>query len=232
MAQQRIQKVLAQAGFGSRRACETLVTEGRVRIDGDVVTDLPILVDPDAARITVDGKPVRSRRFVYYLLNKPKGYFCTNSDPDGRRRAIDLMVGVRERVYPVGRLDAETTGLLLMTNDGALAQKLTHPRFGTPKTYRAEVRGKPEAAQLDALRKGVWLADGKSKPVEISIVHASRTKSVLEITVGEVRNQEIRRLLARIGHPIQRLTRIKMGRLSIKRVPLGGFRALTASEVQ
>jgi len=232
MPRQRIQKILAAAGFGSRRACETLVADGHVEIDGRVVTDLPIVVDPAESRITVDGKPVRGQRYVYFLLNKPKGYFCTNSDPDGRRRAIDLMVGVRERVFPVGRLDAETMGLLLMTNDGDLSQKLTHPRFGTPKTYRAEVRGRPEPAQLEKLRKGVWLSDGKTGPADISIVHASRQKSVLEITLREGRNREIRRMLARLGHSVTRLTRIKMGRLSIKRVPLGGFRALTADEVK
>lgn len=232
MPKERIQKILAAAGFGSRRACETLVTDGHVEIDGAVVTELPIVVDPADCRITVDGRPVRSERCVYYILNKPKGYFCTNNDPDGRRRAIDLMVGVRERVFPVGRLDAETMGLLLITNDGTLAQKLTHPRFQTPKTYRAEVRGQPEFEKLEKLRKGVWMAGGKTGPAEIVVIHSSRQKSILEITLREGRNREIRRMLAKLGHPVNRLTRIKVGRLNIKRVPLGQYRPLTEAEVK
>jgi 23S rRNA pseudouridine2605 synthase len=232
MPKERIQKILAAAGFGSRRACETLVTDGHVEIDGRVASELPIVVDPAECRITVDGRPVRGERHVYYMLNKPKGYFCTNNDPDGRRRAIDLMVGVRERVFPVGRLDAETMGLLLITNDGALAQKLTHPRFQTPKTYRAEVRGVPEFEKLEKLRNGVWMAGGRTGPAEIVVIHSSRQKSILEITLREGRNREIRRMLAKLGHPVNRLTRIKVGRLNIKRVPLGGFRPLTEAEVK
>jgi len=232
MPQQRIQKILAAGGFGSRRACEKLVTDGHVEIDGETVSDLPIVVDPAKCRITVEGKPVRLERYVYFLLNKPKGYFCTNSDPDGRRRAIDLMVGVRERLFPVGRLDAETTGLLIMTNDGELAQKLTHPKFQTPKTYRAEVRGQPQTEALEKLRKGVWLAEGRTGPAEVSVIHSSRQKAVLEITLREGRNREIRRMLARFGHPVNRLTRIKMGRISIKRLPLGSYRPLTEAEVK
>lgn len=232
MPRQRIQKVLAAAGFGSRRACEQLVEDGRVAIDGEIVEDLPIVVDPQTSRVTVDDKPIRVQKFVYFLLNKPKGYFCTNSDPDGRRRAIDLMVGVRERVFPVGRLDAESMGLLIMTNDGDLAQKLTHPRFQTPKTYRAEVRGQPQPDALDKLRKGVWLAEGRTGPAEITVIHSSRKKSVLEITLREGRNREIRRMLARFGHPVTRLTRIKMGRISTKRLPLGSYRPLTDDEVK
>lgn len=232
MPRQRIQKILAAAGFGSRRSCEQLVEDGRVAIDGKVVEDLPIVVDPQVSRITVDDKPIRVQKFVYFLLNKPKGYFCTNSDPDGRRRAVDLMVGVRERVFPVGRLDAESMGLLIMTNDGDLALKLTHPRFQTPKTYRAEVKGQPDTESLDKLRKGVWLADGRTGPAEISVVHSSRKKSVLEITLREGRNREIRRMLARFGYPVTRLTRIKMGRISIRKLPLGSYRPLTDEEVK
>ncbi len=232
MPKQRIQKILAAAGFGSRRACEQLVEDGRVEVDGIVVTDLPVVVDPAVNKIKVDEKPIRVQKFVYFVLNKPKGYFCTNSDPDGRRRAIDLMVGVRERVFPVGRLDAETMGLLIMTNDGDLAMKLTHPKFQTPKTYRAEVRGQPTIEALDKLRKGVWLADGRTGPAEISVIHSSRKNSVLEITLREGRNREIRRILARFGHPVNRLTRIKMGRISTKKLPLGSYRTLSEEEVK
>ena len=232
MAKQRIQKILAAAGYGSRRACEELVENGNVEIDGRLVTDLPILVDPAKSKITVNGRPVRPERFVYFLLNKPKGFHCTSSDPAGRRRAIDLMVGVRERVYPVGRLDADSMGLLIMTNDGDLSQKLTHPRYGAPKTYRVDVKGQPTAEQLAALRRGIWMAEGKTRPAEVEVIHSGREKSVLEITLREGRNREIRRMLAQSGHKVKRLTRIKIGKLSVKHVPLGGFRALTATEVE
>ncbi|MCB9856114.1 MAG: rRNA pseudouridine synthase [Phycisphaerales bacterium] len=232
MAKQRIQKILAAAGFGSRRACEEMVEDGRVSVDGRIVEHLPVVVDPAVNRITVDDKPIRVQKFVYFVLNKPKGYFCTNCDPDGRRRAVDLMVGIRERVFPVGRLDAESMGLLIMTNDGDLALKLTHPRFQTPKTYRAEVRGQPDTESLDKLRKGVWLADGRTGPAEIVVIHSSRKNSVLEITLREGRNREIRRMLARFGFPVTRLTRIKMGRISTKKLPLGSYRPLTDDEVK
>ncbi|HPF41847.1 MAG TPA: pseudouridine synthase [Phycisphaerae bacterium] len=232
MPKQRIQKVLAAAGFGSRRACEQLVEDGRVTVDGRVVEQLPVVVDLAVNRVTVDDKPIRVQKFVYFVLNKPKGYFCTNSDPDGRRRAVDLMVGVRERVFPVGRLDAESMGLLIMTNDGDLALKLTHPRFQTPKTYRAEVRGQPDTESLDKLRKGVWLAEGRTGPADIAVIHSSRKKSVLEITLREGRNREIRRMLARFGYPVTRLTRIKMGRISIRKLPQGSYRPLSEDEVK
>lgn len=232
MAKQRIQKILAAAGFGSRRSCEQMVEDGRVSVDGRLVERLPVVVDPAVNRITVDDKPIRVQKFVYFVLNKPKGYFCTNSDPDGRRRCVDLMVGVRERVFPVGRLDAESMGLLIMTNDGDLALKLTHPRFQTPKTYRAEVKGQPDIESLDKLRSGVWLAGGRTGPAEIVVIHSSRKNSVLEITLREGRNREIRRMLARFGFPVTRLTRIKMGRISTKKLPLGSYRPLSDDEVK
>ncbi|RIK65211.1 MAG: pseudouridine synthase [Planctomycetota bacterium] len=232
MAQQRIQRVLAAAGYGSRRACEQLVVDGRVSVNGEVTRALPILVDPAQDRIAVDGKPVRSEAHVYYLLNKPKNVFCTNVEQGGRRRAVDLLVGVRERVYPVGRLDADSTGLLILTNDGALAQKLTHPRYGAPKTYRVEVAGMPAEAVLEKLRAGVWLSEGKTSPAQITIIHRQKTKAVLEITLREGRNREIRRMLAKTGHNVRRMTLIRIGKLSIAKVPLGGFRRLMPEEVR
>ncbi len=231
MATQRIQKVLAGAGFGARRACEGLVVDGHVSVNGKIVRTLPVMVDPAKDHITVKGRPVHGEKTVYYLLNKPRRVYCTHSDPDGRKRAVDLLVGVRERVFPVGRLDADTTGLLIMTNDGALAQKLTHPRFGIPKTYRAEVDGSPSTAVLEKLRTGTWLAEGKTGPARITVIHKQREKAVLEITLREGRNREIRRMLARAGHKVRRLTRIRVGKLSIRKLPLGGFRPLTRSEV-
>lgn len=231
MATERIQKLLAAAGYGSRRSCETLVTDGRVAVNGRYMRELPVLVDPQIDKITVDGKPLRPERHVYFLLNKPRNVYCTHNDPAGRTRVEDLLVGVRERVYPVGRLDAESTGLLIVTNDGALAQKLTHPRFSTPKTYRAEVAGLPSMDTLRKLREGIWLSEGKTSPAEITIIHRDRDKAVLEITLRESRNREIRRMLAKFGHNVRRLMRIRMGKLSIAKLPVGAFRPLTKAEV-
>jgi len=231
MATERIQKVLAAVGFGARRACEALVLEGRVAVNGETVTELPCLVDPQQDRIEVDGKPVRPERRVYFLLNKPKNVVCTNSDPAGRTRAIDLMQGAGERLFPVGRLDADSTGLLLMTNDGALAQRLTHPRYGVPKTYRVEIRGCPGDGDLEQLRAGVRLSEGRTAPARIKMVHRQRDKAILEITLREGRNREIRRMLAKRGFKVRRLTRVQMGRLSIRKLPTGAFRPLTRAEV-
>jgi len=231
MATERIQKVLSAAGCGARRACEELVLDGRVSVNGKVVRTLPVLVDPAVDRIYVDGRRLSAARPVYYLLNKPRGVFCTQNDPAGRTLATDLLVGVRERVFPVGRLDADSTGLLILTNDGDLAQKLTHPRFGVPKTYRVEVDGRPDAASLVRLREGVWLSEGKTGAAGVRVVHGERNKAVLEITLREGRNREIRRIMAKIGYRTHRLSRIGIGRLSIRGLPLGAYRRLTPQEV-
>lgn len=232
MATQRIQKILAAAGFGSRRSCEQLVIDGRVSINGKTMRVLPQMADPESDRIVVDGRVIQSEKPVYFLLNKPAGVFCTHNDPSGRRRAVDLLVGVRERVYPVGRLDAESMGLLLLTNDGTLTQKLTHPRFGVHKTYRAEIAGVPSPATMERLRSGVWLSEGKTAPAQIKMIHKQRDRCILEITLRESRNRELRRMLAKTGHNVRRLTRISMGRLSIAGLGVGAFRRLTPQEVK
>jgi 23S rRNA pseudouridine2605 synthase len=232
MATERIQKVLAAAGYGARRACEQLVLDRRVAVNGTVVHTLPVLVDPERDHIVVDGKPLRAARHVYFLLNKPPGVFCTHNDPSGRTRAVDLLVGVRERVFPVGRLDSESTGLLIMTNDGALTQKLTHPRFAVPKTYQAETVGCPTTETLAKLRAGVWLSDGKTAPANITILHRERDKTVLEITIRESRNRELRRVLAKLGHKVRRMARVRMGKLTIRGLPLGAYRVLNSAEVK
>ncbi len=152
---ERLNKVLAHAGVGSRRHCDELIAAGRVAIDGEVVRDLGVRVDPHAHRVEVDGQPIKTERFVYWLLHKPRGYLCTNHDPAGRPRAIDLVPHVRQRVYTVGRLDEDSEGLLLLTNDGDLANKLMHPRFGVEKTYHVQVAGRPTREELAQLLKGV-----------------------------------------------------------------------------
>jgi 23S rRNA pseudouridine2605 synthase/16S rRNA pseudouridine516 synthase len=168
---------------------------------------------------------------VYYLLNKPKGVLCTQSDPARRTRAVDLLPGVRERVYPVGRLDVDSQGLLLMTNDGELAARLTHPRYGVPKTYRARVSGRISRELTAKLREGVWLSGGKTQPARVSLVYESKEHSILEMTLHEGRNRQVRRMLARLGHPVRELTRIRMGRLELKGLGPGQFRLLRPAEV-
>lgn len=227
-----MQKILAAAGFGSRRKCEEMILDGRVRVNGAQLLQLPALADPDQDDIQVDGRPLVREKPVYYMLNKPAGILCTNNDPSGRKRAIDLLSDVRERVFPVGRLDAESMGLLLFTNDGPLTQKLTHPRFSVPKTYRVEASGMVTRNVLDKLRGGVWLSEGRTAPAKIEVIHANKDRSILDVTLREGRNREIQRMLAKLGHNVRRLVRIKFGRLSISKLPIGGYRPLTADEVK
>ena len=232
MATERIQKVLAAAGYGARRTCELLVLDGRVKVNGRTVRTLPVIVDPAKDKITVGGRIIHPEKVVYYLLNKPRGVYCTHKDPADRRLAVDLLVGVREHVFPIGRLDADSMGLLIMTNDGVLTQKLTHPKYGIPKTYRVQVDGHPTTATLQKLRGGVWLSEGKTAPAIISVIHKQRDKVILEITLREGRNREIRRMLLKAGCKVRRLNRIKMGKLSIRKLSVGAFRRLTAAEVK
>jgi 23S rRNA pseudouridine2605 synthase len=232
MPKERLQKVLAAAGLASRRECEQIILDGRVRVNGKAISSLPVLVDAARDTIVVDGKPLKREAKVYLLLHKPAGVHCTNYDPDGRPRAVDLLVGVKERLFPVGRLDADSTGLLLMTNDGELAERLAHPRYGVPKTYRAHVAGAVTPEDIARLRKGVWLAEGKTHVADTRIIHRGRERSVIEITLQEGRNREVRRVLARLGHNVRRLMRIRIGPLSLRGLPPGGFRPLTPEELR
>lgn len=228
---ERLQKVLAAAGHGSRRACEGLIEEGRVAVNGRVVKELPVLVDPAHDRIVVDGEPVEAQHKVYFLLHKPKGVVCTNNDPAGRPRAIDLLPPRRERVFTVGRLDADSTGLLLLTNDGELTARLTHPRYEVPKTYRAEVAGRLDEATLERVRRGVWLSEGKTAPAQATIIYRRPQSTIVEITLREGKNREIRRVLAKLGHKVYRLHRIRIGPLSLGSLPLGAVRPLQPREL-
>jgi len=200
-------------------------------VNGHVVRELPVLVDAASDRVCVDGKPIRAERKAYFLLHKPKGVVCTNDDPAGRRRAVDLLPGIRERIFPVGRLDAESTGLLLLTNDGELAQRITHPRFGVAKTYRAEVAGRMEEPDLERIRRGVWLSEGRTGPADVKITYRRPQSTIIEVTLREGRNREVRRVLAKIGHKVYRLVRIKIGPLSLSKLPLGAARSLRPDEL-
>ena len=241
---QRIQKVLAAAGVESRRHIEQMVLDGRVSVNGRVATELPILIDPAVDTVELDGEPVRlgprkPTRLVYILMHKPKGVYCTNVSQGDQIRAIDLLPpGFAGRVYPVGRLDAESKGLLLLTNDGDLTHRLTHPRYGVVKTYRATVEGwlSPQAAEQ--LQSGVWLADKQSGKgfktgrTHIRIVSRGRHASVVEIDLREGRNRQVRRMLAKVGHKVRELIRTRIGPLTIKGLVPGQFRELTDREVR
>ena len=223
---QRLQKVLASAGQGSRRTCEDMIIEGRVTIDG-VVATVGDKVDPATARIEIDGALVPvAPGLVHYLLNKPPGVVTTASDPEGRTTVLELVPDF-PRVFPVGRLDLMTEGLLILTNDGAFAHDLMHPSKGVEKEYLAQVRGDPTPASVRSLREGVELDDGLTAPAKVSRV----TDGVLRITIHEGRNRQIRRMCESIGHPVERLVRTRIGGVGDATLKPGQWRNLTVKEV-
>ncbi|HET6964824.1 MAG TPA: pseudouridine synthase [Acidimicrobiales bacterium] len=226
-AGERLQKVLAAAGIGSRRVCEDLIAEGRVEVNG-VPAVLGRRVDPETDRVTVDGVPVGVRPgLVYYLLNKPAGVVSTASDPQGRPTVTEL-VPAEPRVFPVGRLDTATEGLLLLTNDGDLTHRLTHPSFGVEKEYLASVEGTPRPGSIRRLREGVELEDGLTAPAKVS----QAAPDVLRITIHEGRNRQVRRMAEAVGHPVRRLVRTRIGPLRTGTLGPGEWRPLTQEEVR
>ena len=231
MTDERLQKVLAQAGLGSRRACEALIEAGRVEVNGEVAT-LGRRVDPEHDRVTVDGVTIPVRPgLVYYLLNKPPKVVTTAHDPEGRPTVLDL-VPAEPRVFPVGRLDWDTEGVLLLTNDGVLAHGLTHPSHGVPKTYLAEVSGVPGRAALRRLREGVDLDDGRTAPAKARLAQATPTGAALEIVIHEGRNRQVRRMCEAVGHPVRRLVRTRFGPLRDQRLAPGQWRPVTQAEIR
>ncbi len=228
---ERLQKVLAAAGVGSRRDCEELITEGRVEVDGQVVTELGVRVNRDTQDIRVDGTRIASPKRLYYAVNKPVGVVSTNYDPSGRTRVIDL-VDTDERLYTVGRLDRSSEGLILLTNDGEFANRVAHPRYGIEKTYRVTVAGHPRKDDLDRLTRGVYLAEGVARATSVSVRKKLRESTELEIVLNEGKNREIRRVLARIGHKVLRLKRTAIGRLKLGELPPGAARRLSLQEVR
>jgi 23S rRNA pseudouridine2605 synthase len=228
---ERLNKYLAHAGVGSRRHCDDMIQHGRVRVDGQVVREMGTRIDPEQHRVEVDGQPLHSERLVYWLVNKPRGYLCTNHDPAGRPRALDLVPHVHERVYTVGRLDEDSEGLLLLTNDGDLAYRLMHPRFGVYKTYRVLVAGKPSRDDIAKLLEGVWLSDGHVKAKRVRRLETQGESTWLEIVLAEGKNREVRRMLARLEHKVMRLKRIAIGPIKLDRLPRGKSRKLKPEEV-
>ena len=224
---ERLQKILARAGFGSRRASEALIAAGRVRVNGEVAA-LGDRADPETDRIEVDGAVVGIRPgLVHYLLNKPAGVVTTASDPRGRPTVVGL-VPAEPRVFPVGRLDADTEGLLLLTNNGELAHRLTHPSFGVDKEYLADVDGRPTRGALRRLREGVELDDGPTAPAKVSLVG----DRLLRITIHEGRKRQVRRMCEAVGLPVRRLVRVRIGPIADRRLAPGEWRALEPDEVR
>ena len=224
---ERLQKVLARVGIGSRRACEDLIAEGRVTVDGEVAV-LGRRVDVETALIELDGAPIGVRPdLVHYLLNKPAGVVTTADDPQGRPTVVGL-VPAEPRVFPVGRLDVDTEGLLLLTNDGELAHRLIHPSFGVEKEYVVELEGSPSRAALRRLREGVELDDGTTAPARAALLEPS----VVRLTVHEGRNRQVRRMCDAVGHPVVRLIRTRIGPLADRSLAPGAWRELTGDEVR
>ena len=227
----RLQKVLARAGMGSRRTCEALIAAGRVTVDGEVAV-LGRRVDIEVARIEIDGVPVPvAADLVAYLLNKPSGVVTTLSDPQRRPTVADL-VPSDPRVFPVGRLDFDSEGLLVLTNDGELTQLLTHPSHGVPKAYLAEVVGVPSAGELRRLREGVELEDGPTAPARVAVVARHADGAAIELVIHEGRNRQVRRMCEAIGHPVTRLVRTRIGPISDARLAPGEWRRLRPDEVR
>jgi 23S rRNA pseudouridine2605 synthase len=235
----RIQRVLAEAGVASRRACEDLVEEGAVTVNGRVVQGLPCFVNPDEDNIQVNGRRIQKpRRHYYIMLFKPRGFVCTSSDPEGRRRALDLVNHPSgARLFSVGRLDIDSSGLLLLTDDGELTNRLTHPSFEVHKGYDVSVRGRVEEEEIEKLRKGLYLSDRKkgsaTRTAEsgVTVLRRDRDRTRLYVELREGRNRQIRRLMERIGHPVKKLRRVRFGPLKLKGLAVGEWRELTPAEL-
>ena len=227
----RLQKILASAGFGSRRQCEELIEQGRVEVNGSAA-QLGCKVALGHAEIKVDGERLKSAKPVYLALFKPKGYLCTDSDQQGRARAIELIPPSFGRLFLIGRLDKESEGLILLTNDGALSERLTHPKYGVPKVYRVLVAGELTEAEVRQLREGIHLAEGFAKAANVIIKGRHKQSTILEMTLTEGMNREVRRLLARIGHKVLSLIRVAVGPVKLGKMASGEWRKLTQTEVE
>ncbi len=231
--QERLQKVLAKAGIASRRKSEELIKQGKVRVDNKVVTEMGVKVDPESQRIECDGVPVTSREEnVYILLNKPAGYLSTVDDPRGRPIVTDLLKDITERVYPVGRLDLDTEGALLLTNDGELAQKVLHPSHEVNKTYVAKVKGQPGTRKLDALAKGIELEGRKTWPADIQVLKTETQTATIKITIHEGRKRQVRKMFDAIGHPVLELKRTAYGKLELGDLGPGKYRILPPDKIK
>jgi 23S rRNA pseudouridine2605 synthase len=227
---ERLQKLLARAGYGSRRNCEQLITNGAVVVDGKVVTELGSKADIAEQDVRVEGKRLHVETPVYYLLNKPKGVLCTSRDPQGRKTVLDV-VPERRRIFPVGRLDAESRGAVILTNDGSFTNLLTHPRYGVEKTYLVRVRGSVDDAAVERLKQGIWLAEGRTLPARVWVIKRKTSETEMGLGISEGKNRQVRRMLAKLGYKVMALTRTRIGPLTLRGLGDGQFRELTKDEV-
>ena len=230
--EERLQKFLAAAGVASRRQAEQLMLDGRVTVNGKVITELGVKVDPETAAVKVDGKRVHGERMAYVLLFKPKNTICTVDDPEQRPTVMELVQGVKARLYPVGRLDFDTTGALLLTNDGELANMLMHPRHRFTKTYLAKVKGIPTEERLEKLRRGVNIEGVRTAPAEARLITVKEKNSLVELVLREGRNRQVKRMFLEVGHPVIRLHRPAYAFLTLEGLEPGSWRFLTPDEVK
>jgi len=229
---ERLQKILAQAGFGSRRACEELIRQGRVAVNG-LVAQIGQKADPDRDRITVDGNAIQvQRRHVYVALHKPRGVLSDEGDEAGRFSTVRDLVPLPGRLFAVGRLDLQSEGLLLLTDDGDLANRLTHPRYEHTKEYHVDVEGQPDDGTLERWRRGVFLDGRRTVPAEVSVLHSERDHTWLRVVLREGRKRQVRRVAAMLGHPVRRLVRVRIGPLDLGDLQPGQWRKLTDAEVK
>lgn len=231
MSEARLQKLLASAGVASRRAAEELITAGRVRVNGRVVRELGAKADLRRDKVTVDGKTLVRERHVYFLLHKPRGTVTTLDDPEGRPTVMEILKGVPERIFPVGRLDWNTSGALLLTNDGDLAQALTHPRKKVVKTYAVKLQGHPSEETLARWREGIELEDGKTAPADVWMLSVGPNTTYLRVAIREGRNRQIHRMGEATGHTVLRLTRTEFAGLDVDDLRPGEYRPLTSEEI-
>ncbi len=228
----RLQKFLAHAGVASRRKCEAIIESGRVQVDGRTVKTMGLKVTPGKEKITVDNKAiVAAEKHVYILLNKPKGYVTTVADPQGRPIVTSFLQNVKERVFPVGRLDLDTEGALLLTNDGELTQSILHPSNEVYKTYEAEVKGNPAPADLRTLETGVMVENRKTSPAKIRVLHKNKANAIIQITIHEGRKRQVKKMFQAIGHPVLSLKRLAYGNLGLGKLAPGKYRFLTKNEI-
>lgn len=230
--EERLQKILARAGIASRRRCEELIRSGRVSVDGRVVSEMGCKFDPDIHRITFDGKPITGEEKIYLLLNKPVGYVTTLSDPQGRPIVTDLLPDISKRVFPVGRLDLNSEGALLLTNDGQLTNYVLHPRYGVKKTYEVAVETIPDPRDIQRLEQGIILEGTKTLPASISVLSRKKGNVRLRIILHEGRKRQVRKMFSAIGHPVQRLKRTAYGRLTLGGLNPAEYRLLGKKDIK
>jgi len=229
----RLQKYLAMAGIASRRKAEEYIAAGRVKVDGKISTAMGQQIIPGKHKVLFDNKKVETKeQLIYILLNKPKGYVTTLSDPQGRPIVTSLLHGIKERVFPVGRLDLDTTGALLLTNDGELAQIILHPKYEVYKTYEAEVKGTPSRTAIRALENGILLENRKTAPAKLQIKRKHKRNSVIIITIHEGRKRQVKKMFQAVGHPVQSLKRLAYGELGLKNLAVGKFKILHQNDIK